>query len=75
MVDDVLLELDGRKPFPIVHGACTDGELLQRSAQIVQSQFMAVNPSSLDFVLIALSRVAGGDDAAASGEAPAATSG
>ncbi|OZJ06921.1 hypothetical protein BZG36_00151 [Bifiguratus adelaidae] len=48
-----LYELDGRKPFPINHGKCTD--LLSGGVKLVQ-QFMARDPDNVQFNLIALTK-------------------
>ncbi|GBC03907.1 hypothetical protein RclHR1_00540017 [Rhizophagus clarus] len=46
-----LYELDGRKPFPINHGKCTD--LLKDSAKIIK-KFMQRDPDKIQFTVIAL---------------------
>ncbi|OAD76408.1 hypothetical protein PHYBLDRAFT_158308 [Phycomyces blakesleeanus NRRL 1555(-)] len=52
-VDDHLYELDGRKPFPINHGKCTD--LVASAAKIIQ-QHMARDPDETEFSAIALTK-------------------
>jgi len=49
--DGSLYELDGRKPFPINQGTCTN--LLQDSAVII-SKFMKRDPDNINFTIIAL---------------------
>ena len=52
-LDNCLYELDGRKAFPINHGACTQESLLSRSCDVVR-EFMARDPEELGFTLVAL---------------------
>jgi len=49
--DGSLYELDGRKPFPINHGTCTN--LLQDSVGIIK-KFMKRDPDNIQFTVIAL---------------------
>jgi ubiquitin carboxyl-terminal hydrolase L3 len=50
-----LLELDGRKPFPINHGPCASDDLLGAAIRVIQSDFMATDPSSNLFSTVAYS--------------------
>lgn len=52
--NDRLVELDGRKSFPIDHGKTTDSTLLQDSVQVLK-KFMA-NANTIKFNLIALAK-------------------
>ena len=47
-----LWEMDGRKPFPIHHGTCSD--LLSDSARVIQG-FMDRDPDQVEFTILALS--------------------
>ncbi|KAJ3299192.1 Ubiquitin carboxyl-terminal hydrolase isozyme L3 [Borealophlyctis nickersoniae] len=49
--DGSLYEMDGRKPFPINHGSCTD--LLTDSVKVIKG-FMERDPDNLNFTVIAL---------------------
>lgn len=51
-----LYELDGRKPFPINHGATSPDTLLQDAAKVCQ-EFMKLDPKELRFTVMALSKV------------------
>jgi ubiquitin carboxyl-terminal hydrolase L3 len=53
-----LIELDGRKPFPINHGPCGEGELLNAAIQVIKSDFMATDPGSNLFSAVAYSATA-----------------
>ena len=54
-VDGDLYELDGNKSFPINHGAIPDGEdLLAAAARTIKACFMDVDPSSMNFNMMAL---------------------
>lgn len=56
-----VIELDGTKWAPIDHGEVVDDSLfLERVAAVVQDRFMAIEPDSIEFSLMALSR-AGAD--------------
>ena len=50
-----LLELDGRKPFPINHGPCAADGLLEAAIQVIKSDFMATDPGSNLFSTVAYS--------------------
>lgn len=54
-VDGHLYELDGRKPFPIVHGKTTEDTFLEDSAEVCK-KFMARDPQELRFTVVALSK-------------------
>lgn len=51
-VDGCIYELDGRKAFPINHGACAEEEFLEHACKIVQG-FMNRNPGDLRFTIVA----------------------
>ncbi|XP_041128594.1 ubiquitin carboxyl-terminal hydrolase isozyme L3-like [Polyodon spathula] len=51
-----LYELDGRKPFPIVHGTTTEDMFLENAADVCK-KFMARDPDELRFTVVALSKV------------------
>uniref|UniRef100_A0A8C4T2W4 Ubiquitin carboxyl-terminal hydrolase n=1 Tax=Erpetoichthys calabaricus TaxID=27687 RepID=A0A8C4T2W4_ERPCA len=55
-VSGCLYELDGRKPFPIVHGNTTEDTFLQDAAEVCK-KFMARDPEELRFTVVALSKV------------------
>lgn len=55
--DGALYELDGRKTFPINHGATTEETLLEDAAKVCQ-EFMARDPSELRFTVMALTATA-----------------
>ncbi|KZW00032.1 cysteine proteinase [Exidia glandulosa HHB12029] len=48
-----VIELDGRRPLPVDHGACADDKLLDAVAKIVQNKYM-IYSTSLQFSMIAL---------------------
>uniref|UniRef100_A0A1A9UT34 Ubiquitin carboxyl-terminal hydrolase n=1 Tax=Glossina austeni TaxID=7395 RepID=A0A1A9UT34_GLOAU len=50
----ILYELDGRKMFPIEHGATNDETFLQDAARVCK-EFMARDPKELRFTVLALS--------------------
>ncbi|XP_071779655.1 ubiquitin carboxyl-terminal hydrolase isozyme L3 isoform X2 [Centroberyx gerrardi] len=50
-----LYELDGRKPFPIVHGKTSEDSFLEDATQVCKT-FMARDPQELRFTVIALSK-------------------
>ncbi|KAK7153996.1 hypothetical protein R3I94_007378 [Phoxinus phoxinus] len=54
-IEGYLYELDGRKPFPIVHGKTTDDTFLEDSAEVCK-KFMARDPQELRFTVVALSK-------------------
>ncbi|XP_077072891.1 ubiquitin carboxyl-terminal hydrolase isozyme L3 isoform X2 [Siphateles boraxobius] len=54
-IEGYLYELDGRKPFPIVHGKTTDDKFLEDSAEVCK-KFMARDPQELRFTVVALSK-------------------
>ncbi|KEG13409.1 ubiquitin carboxyl-terminal hydrolase [Trypanosoma grayi] len=51
------VELDGRKPFPLLHGACTDDESFANAAAEAIRLKMKQDPESLRFNIIALSEI------------------
>jgi len=50
-----LYELDGRRAAPVHHGATTEDNLLEDSAEIVK-KFMARDPDNLNFTVVALAK-------------------
>lgn len=50
-----LYELDGRKPFPIVHGKTSEDTLLEDAVDVCKL-FMARDPDEVCFTIIALSK-------------------
>ncbi|KAL0313082.1 UNVERIFIED_CONTAM: Ubiquitin carboxyl-terminal hydrolase 3 [Sesamum radiatum] len=50
-----LFELDGRRAGPISHGASSPSTLLQDAAKVIQ-KFIAKNPDSINFNVIAISK-------------------
>uniref|UniRef100_A0A3Q2ZLN5 Ubiquitin carboxyl-terminal hydrolase n=1 Tax=Kryptolebias marmoratus TaxID=37003 RepID=A0A3Q2ZLN5_KRYMA len=50
-----LYELDGRKPFPVVHGKTTEDTFLEDAAKVCKV-FMARDPEEVRFTVIALSK-------------------
>lgn len=50
-----LHELDGRKPFPIVHGKTTEDSFLEDAVEVCKV-FMARDPQEVRFTIIALSK-------------------
>ncbi|KAL2237896.1 ubiquitin carboxyl-terminal hydrolase 3 [Sesamum indicum] len=54
-VNGQLYELDGRKAGPISHGASSPSTLLQDAAKVIQ-KFIAKNPDSINFNVIAISK-------------------
>ncbi|KAL9876692.1 ubiquitin carboxyl-terminal hydrolase-like [Glossina fuscipes fuscipes] len=52
--NDILYELDGRKMFPVKHGATNNESFLQDAARICK-EFMARDPQELRFTVLALS--------------------
>lgn len=50
-----LYELDGRKPFPIVHGKTSEETFLEDAVEVCKI-FMARDPDELCFTIIALSK-------------------
>lgn len=54
--DGDLYELDGGKVAPINHGP-TGGEFLAAATQVIQGKFMAVDPDSIQFNMMALSKM------------------
>ncbi|XP_048835154.1 ubiquitin carboxyl-terminal hydrolase isozyme L3 isoform X1 [Brienomyrus brachyistius] len=50
-----LYELDGRKPFPVVHGKTTEDNFLE-DATVVCKKFMSRDPEELRFTVVALSK-------------------
>lgn len=55
---DRLLELDGTKWAPIDHGPVPGGKdgVLEAAAQVIQGKFMAADPDSIEFSMMALCR-------------------
>jgi ubiquitin carboxyl-terminal hydrolase L3 len=51
--DGVLYELDGRKSFPVTHGATTSATLLVDAAKVCK-EFMARDPDEVRFTVLAL---------------------
>lgn len=51
--DNVLYELDGRKMFPIAHGATSDETFVLDAAKVCK-EFMARDPTELRFTVLAL---------------------
>lgn len=51
--DGTLYELDGRKSFPIEHGATTE-ETFLKDAVVVCKEFMARDPTEIRFTILAL---------------------
>ncbi|XP_029937558.1 ubiquitin carboxyl-terminal hydrolase isozyme L3 [Myripristis murdjan] len=54
-VEGQLYELDGRKPFPIVHGKTSEDAFLEDAIEVCKT-FMARDPQELRFTVIALSK-------------------
>eukprot|EP00730_Choanoeca_flexa_P017380 TRINITY_DN8362_c0_g1_i2.p1 TRINITY_DN8362_c0_g1~~TRINITY_DN8362_c0_g1_i2.p1 ORF type:complete len:235 (+),score=54.89 TRINITY_DN8362_c0_g1_i2:533-1237(+) len=54
--DGCLYELDGRKEFPINHGPSSTESILNDTAAVVKSQFMARSPDDLRFTLVAFAK-------------------
>ncbi|KAL0395024.1 UNVERIFIED_CONTAM: Ubiquitin carboxyl-terminal hydrolase 3 [Sesamum latifolium] len=54
-VNGQLYELDGRRAGPISHGASFPSTLLQDAAKVIQ-KFIAKNPDSINFNVIAISK-------------------
>lgn len=52
-VGDELFELDGRKNFPIAHGATKDDTFLNDAARICK-EFIARDPKEVNFTIMAL---------------------
>uniref|UniRef100_A0A1L8ED88 Ubiquitin carboxyl-terminal hydrolase n=1 Tax=Haematobia irritans TaxID=7368 RepID=A0A1L8ED88_HAEIR len=52
-VEGTLYELDGRKSFPVKHGATTDENFVQDAARVCK-EFMARDPEELRFTVMAL---------------------
>ncbi|XP_061698020.1 ubiquitin carboxyl-terminal hydrolase isozyme L3 isoform X2 [Syngnathoides biaculeatus] len=50
-----LYELDGRKPFPILHGKTSEDTLLEDASEVCKT-FMARDPQEVRFTIIALSK-------------------
>ncbi|KAL6954561.1 Ubiquitin carboxyl-terminal hydrolase 3 [Sarracenia purpurea var. burkii] len=58
-VDGQLYELDGRKARPISHGPTSPSSLLKDAAKVIQGMIQ-MNPDSINFNVIAISKKAGG---------------
>ncbi|EFJ27674.1 hypothetical protein SELMODRAFT_95093 [Selaginella moellendorffii] len=54
-VDGGLYELDGRKEQPVYHGPSSPSSVLKDSVKVIQN-FISMNPGSLDFNVISLSK-------------------
>lgn len=54
--DEALWELDGRKHGPIYHGPTTRETLLEDAVRVIQDSFVALNPGSNQFSMLALAR-------------------
>lgn len=52
--DGKLLQLDGRRDAPVVHGASSGETLLRDACTVVQEQFMQRDPTELRFNMLAL---------------------
>lgn len=52
-IDGTLYELDGRKSFPVKHGATTSETFVEDAARICK-EFMARDPQELRFTVMAL---------------------
>lgn len=52
-VDGTVYELDGRKPFPVMHGKCTDDNFMTAAADVCR-KFMERDPGESRFSIIAL---------------------
>lgn len=52
-MDGTLYELDGRKSFPVKHGATTPETFVQDAAGVCK-EFMARDPEELRFTVMAL---------------------
>uniref|UniRef100_A0A4D5RA75 Ubiquitin carboxyl-terminal hydrolase n=1 Tax=Scolopendra viridis TaxID=118503 RepID=A0A4D5RA75_SCOVI len=57
-VENTLYELDGRKPFPIVHGPTSDDSLLEDASKVCK-QFMERDPKEVNFSVVALTATPG----------------
>ena len=55
-------QLDGRKAFPINHGACAPEELLQNAGKVIARNFMEVNPEEMRFNIMALAKQPDNED-------------
>eukprot|EP00457_Paulinella_chromatophora_P010132 gb/GEZN01010223.1/.p1 GENE.gb/GEZN01010223.1/~~gb/GEZN01010223.1/.p1 ORF type:complete len:327 (-),score=47.24 gb/GEZN01010223.1/:238-1218(-) len=49
-----LYELDGLKAGPVFHGPTTPATLLQDAVRVIETQFMAKDPSNINFTMMAL---------------------
>lgn len=56
-VSDEIYEMDGRKIFPINHGSTSSKTFLTDVAKIVKDKFMSVDPTNLNYNLMALTAV------------------
>ena len=59
LVEGCVYELDGRKKFPINHGASTEKTFLKDSVSVVKEKFMRLDQDNLNFNLMALTRSGG----------------
>mmetsp|Transcript_46221 Transcript_46221/g.62880 ORF Transcript_46221/g.62880 Transcript_46221/m.62880 type:complete len:94 (+) Transcript_46221:350-631(+) len=51
-----LLELDGTKWAPVDHGPVEGHNVLETAAAVIRGKFMAVEPGSIEFSMMALCR-------------------
>ncbi len=54
LCEGLLVEVDGTKPRPVDHGKSAPATFLTDVARVVRTNFMAVEPGSLEFSLMAL---------------------
>lgn len=52
--EGVLWELDGRKDGAVAHGPCKSDVLLETACMVIQTKFMAADPTELRFTIMAL---------------------
>lgn len=56
LVEGDLYELDGQLPSPVNHGPATEENFLTRVGDVIQKNFVAIDPTDLRFSAIAASR-------------------